>query len=185
MGLKEKLYIKSLSDGEYQLIHTIGLCLLFRHRPCLFLLDEPETHLNPGWRASYISTLRDALDVCDFERPPVLRDVLLTSHSPFVVSDCRQENVLVFEKNEKTGEVSYDRPAFNTFGASANTITMKIFDQSDTIGDYAAEALSKFRQRLAAGDDPNEVIEEASALLGESIEKVIFVNEALDMMQEK
>jgi predicted ATP-dependent endonuclease of OLD family len=23
----------------------------------LFLLDEPETHLNPDWRASYISTL--------------------------------------------------------------------------------------------------------------------------------
>jgi len=51
-GVPETIYIKALSDGEHQLIHTIGLCLLFRHEPALFLLDEPETHLNPDWRAS-------------------------------------------------------------------------------------------------------------------------------------
>jgi restriction system-associated AAA family ATPase len=49
-GVPETIYVKALSDGEHQLVHTIGLCLLFRHEPALFLLDEPETHLNPDWR---------------------------------------------------------------------------------------------------------------------------------------
>jgi translation initiation factor RLI1 len=65
-GVPETIYIKALSDGEHQLIHTIGLCLLFRHESALFLLDEPETHLNPDWRASYISTLRAALEADSF-----------------------------------------------------------------------------------------------------------------------
>jgi predicted ATP-binding protein involved in virulence len=129
--------------------------------------------------------LREALDASELDQPPVLREVLLTSHSPFVVSDCRQENVLVFKKDEETMKVSYDRPEFNTFGASANAITMKIFDQSDTIGDYAVKEFSKLRQRLKSGEDPNSLIEEASSVLGESIETVIFMNEALDLIPEK
>ncbi|GHC56126.1 restriction system-associated AAA family ATPase [Roseibacillus persicicus] len=184
-GLKEKLYIKSLSDGEYQFIHTIGLCLLFRHKPCLFLLDEPETHLNPDWRASYISTLRDAMEVNDPNHPPVMREVLLTSHSPFVISDCKQDNVLVFEKDEETGKVSYDRPKFNTFGASANKITIKVFGQGETIGDYSFAQLEKLRARLEAGESPDLLIREANKLLGDSVEKVLFVNEAANTENSK
>jgi len=178
-GLKEKLFIKSLSDGEYQLIHTIGLCLLFRHKPCLFLLDEPETHLNPDWRASYISTLRDALEVNEPDSPPVMREVLLTSHSPFVLSDCRKEHVLVFSKHKKTGKVTWSNPGFETFGASANAITMKVFGQTETIGDYAMEKIRELQNRLEKGDDPDELIKEADHELGDSVEKVLFVNQAL------
>jgi restriction system-associated AAA family ATPase len=86
-GVKEPLYVKALSDGEHQFLHTIGLCLLYRHESALFLLDEPETHLNPDWRASYISTLRAALEA-DAAMKNVMREVLLTSHSPFIISDC-------------------------------------------------------------------------------------------------
>src|SRR5690606_10641300 len=109
-GVAEKVYLKNLSDGEHQLLHTIGLCLLFRHEPALFLLDEPETHLNPDWRASYISTLRDALEA-DESSQRVMREVLLTSHSPFIISDCQQENVLIFKKEK--GQVTCRRPDFN------------------------------------------------------------------------
>ncbi len=137
-GVSDKLYSKSLSDGEHQLVHTIGLCLLFRHEPSLFLLDEPETHLNPDWRASYVSTLRAALEA-DAATKDVMREVLLTSHSPFIISDCRQENVLVFEKDN--GTVEWHNPEFNTFGASVNAITIKVFGRKETIGDYALSKL--------------------------------------------
>lgn len=183
-GVKEPLYIKSLSDGEYQLLHTIGLCLLFRHTNCLFLLDEPETHLNPDWRASYITTLRDALKTSDNNKKSVMREVLLTSHSPFVISDCNQGNVLVFEKDKKTGKVSYRRPDFNTFGASANKITSRIFKQKRTIGNHAMHELESLRKKLNDGESPEALIDLANETLGDSIEKVIFVNQALDKETE-
>lgn len=177
-GVKDILYVKALSDGEHQLLHTIGLCLLYRHESALLLLDEPETHLNPDWRASYISTLRAALDADEGIRK-VMREVLLTSHSPFIISDCRKENVLVFTKDAATQQVTWERPDFETFGASSNAITIKVFGQTETIGDYAMQRINDLRQRLEAGEDADNLIKEAANQLGDSVEKVLFVNQAL------
>lgn len=182
-GVAETIYGKALSDGEHQLLHTIGLCLLFRHEPVLFLLDEPETHLNPDWRASYISTLRQAMEA-DI-KGNVMREVLLTSHSPFIISDCRKENVLVFTKDPETREVTWGRPGFETFGASANAITIKVFGQIETIGNYAMGTLNGLRERLEAGQDPDQLIDEAGNVLGDSVEKVLFVNQALNRKEGK
>ncbi len=183
-GVNGPLYVKALSDGEHQFLHTIGLCLLYRHESALFLLDEPETHLNPDWRASYISTLRAALEA-DAATKNVMREVLLTSHSPFVISDCRKENVIVFTKNPENQTVTWQRPTFETFGASANAITIKVFGQIETIGDYAMSKLDALRKRLEADDDPDLIIREAGKELGDSVEKVLFVNQVLKKKEGK
>ncbi|MCL1446541.1 AAA family ATPase, partial [Klebsiella quasipneumoniae] len=60
-GVEEPMMLKELSDGEHQLLHSLGLCLLFRETNSLFLLDEPETHFNPHWRASFITRMRQCL----------------------------------------------------------------------------------------------------------------------------
>jgi len=182
-GLPRTIYIKALSDGEHQLLHTIGLCLLFRHESALFLLDEPETHLNPDWRASYISTLRAALEA-DSATKNVMREVLLTSHSPFIISDCKQDNVLVFEKNQE-GKVDWDFAKFNTFGASANAITIKVFGRKETIGDYALDTLKELRLRLQGDENPDALIDAVSKELGDSVEKVLFINQALEKKDGK
>ena len=182
-GVTEPLYGKALSDGEHQLIHTIGLCLLFRHEPALFLLDEPETHLNPGWRAEYISTLRAALKE-KTGTSKTMREVLITSHSPFIISDCQQENVLIFKK-DGNNEVICERPDFQTFGASANAITIKVFEQTGTIGDHAMEVLDGYGDRLEQGEDPDKLISEADNALGDSVEKVLFINRALNRKEGK
>ena len=182
-GVPETIFVKALSDGEHQLVHTIGLCLLFRHEPALFLLDEPETHLNPDWRASYVSTLRAALEAGAATKG-VMREVLLTSHSPFIISDCQKENVLVFEKN-RDGQVEWRNPDFNTFGASANAITIKVFGRKETIGDYALSRLDALRQRLEGDESPDTLVQEADDQLGDSVEKVLFINRALDKREGK
>ena len=107
-----------------------------------------------------------------------MREVLLTSHSPFIISDCRKENVLVFEKNN--GKVEWHNPDFNTFGASANAITIKVFGRKETIGDYALQKLTDLRQRLEADESPAALIQEADDELGDSVEKVLFINQALN-----
>ena len=183
-GISERIYLKNLSDGEHQLLHTIGLCLLFRHKPALFLLDEPETHLNPDWRASYVSTLRAAFEA-DKDTKNVMREVLLTSHSPFILSDCQQANVLIFKKDAETQTVSYYRPDFNTFGASANAITIKVFGRTETIGDYAMKKVNDLWQQLEAGVSPDELISEAGKTLGDSVEKILFINQALNQKEGK
>ena len=61
-GVKEGILSKSLSDGEHQFLHSLGLALLYKDKRCLYLLDEPETHFNPDWRAKFISRLRDCFN---------------------------------------------------------------------------------------------------------------------------
>jgi restriction system-associated AAA family ATPase len=183
-GVTDRLYVKALSDGEHQLLHTIGLCLLYRHESALFLLDEPETHLNPDWRASYISTLRAALEA-DGSARQVMREVLLTSHSPFIISDCSKDFVLVFNNDITSQAVRWQRPDFETFGASVNAITMKVFGHTETIGDYAMARIIDLRKRLDDGGDPDQLIGEAGKELGDSVEKVLFVNQALDKKEGK
>lgn len=199
-----KLLTKSLSDGEHQYLHAIGLCLLFKNTNSLFLLDEPETHLNPDWRSSFISVLRDSLTgkqsnefgasqsssrdydgdrySKDDNGKEHTRELLITSHSPFIISDCKRENVLVFTKDDETNKVVCNRPDFKTFGASVNQITIKVFGQQDTIGDYAKSKLDDFHQRLDKGEKPEQLIDEANDLLGDSVEKIMFINKALDQL---
>lgn len=170
------LLTKSLSDGEYQFLHSMGICLLFKDTNSLFLLDEPETHFNPDWRAKFITTLRDCLKA---EEKDILRDLLITTHSPFLISDTQKSNVLKFVKDLDTGVVKCDRPEFNTFGASVNQITIEMFNKPDTIGDYANESISTFEKRFEEGENIQELIKEINVKMGDSIEKTILINRLL------
>jgi hypothetical protein len=44
----------SLSDGEHQQAQIFGIVAMFRDPNTLFLLDEPESHFNPQWRAKMV-----------------------------------------------------------------------------------------------------------------------------------
>ncbi len=182
-GLNDLILNKALSDGEHQFLHTLGLCLLFKDQPNLFLLDEPETHFNPDWRASFISRLRECLERDQSKN--VMREMLITSHSPFIVSDSREENVLIFEKDDQTNQVSCRRPDFNTFGASVNQITIKIFNKPETIGGYAHSKLKELETRFEDGEDGEKLIKEANRMLGDSVEKILFINRVLDALENK
>ena len=178
-GVNNIIYTKSLSDGEHQLLHSIGICLLFKDKNALFLLDEPETHFNPDWKAKFISTLRDCLSLKN-DSNNVFRELLITSHSPFIVSDCKEENVLVFNKNEETNEVTWSRPGFNTFGASVNLINIKVFAKTETIGNYAGEIINQLYSRLKQNENKEKLINDANELLGDSVEKIIFINKVIE-----
>jgi restriction system-associated AAA family ATPase len=174
---RDDILSKALSDGEHQYLHAMGICLLFKNSHSLFLLDEPETHFNPDWRAKFISTLRDCLEK-DESNKDFMRELLITSHSPFIISDSHEENVLVFKKDSQTGVVTAERPGFNTFGASVNQITLKVFEKHETIGNYAKESLDELYSRLECNEDKEKLISEAYEKLGDSVERILFVNQA-------
>jgi len=178
-GLDTPILSRSLSDGEHQFMHTIGIGLLYRGTSSLFLLDEPETHFNPAWRAKYISTLRKC-----FKDDDISPEVLVTSHSPFIVSDSMPENVLVFEKDDQ-GVVECTRPNFNTFGASVNKITMGIFEKRETIGEYAGQIIDEFKKRMETTDDLEALFTELDETIGDSIEKTLFMKELFDRIERK
>ncbi|WP_296278003.1 restriction system-associated AAA family ATPase [Pseudomonas sp. UBA7530] len=176
-GVAEPMLLKELSDGEHQLLHSLGLCLLFRDTNSLFLLDEPETHFNPEWRASFISRLRQCLP----GKGEFAQEMLITTHTPFLISDSKPDKVLVFAKDKASGVVSIRHPDYNTLGASINKITMNTFNKRETIGGHAQALLEAFRARLEEGaEDKESLITEIHQQLGDSVEKVLLIKAILD-----
>lgn len=168
----EPVMLKNLSDGEHQLLHTMGLCLLFKNTQSLFLLDEPETHFNPAWRANFVTRLHQSFKGT---KGP---EMLIATHTPFLISDSRPEKVLVFSKDN--GAVTVSHPGYNTLGASINKITMSTFEKRDTIGGLAHSLLSDFRRRFEEGSEDKEaLIAEIQSQLGDSVEKLLLIKAIL------
>jgi restriction system-associated AAA family ATPase len=167
----EPVMLKNLSDGEHQLLHTLGLCLLFKNTQSLFLLDEPETHFNPDWRANFVSRLLQSFNGSEGQ------EMLVTTHTPFLISDSRPEKVLVFSKAD--GAVSVSHPDYNTLGASINKITMATFGKRETIGGHAQSLLNDLRKRFDEGEDKEQVIAEINSKLGDSVEKILLIKTIL------
>jgi restriction system-associated AAA family ATPase len=179
-GVDSPLFTKQLSDGEHQFLHTLGLCMLFKNENCLYLLDEPETHFNPDWKSEFISNIRHCFDN---EKNTSVSEMLITTHSPYLISDSDDSNVIVFRKEEETNLVSNSRPDFKTYGASVNKLTLKIFDKNETIGDFANADILKYYERMENGEDPNILIDEAENKFGDSVEKIILINSLMEKIK--
>ncbi|WP_029270739.1 restriction system-associated AAA family ATPase [Flavobacterium sp. KJJ] len=183
-GEKKDLLLRNFSDGEHQFIHTMGICLLLKDRRTLLLLDEPETHFNPSWRAKFVKILNDSIEAGNKKNNfnvHLLKDVLLTSHSPFIISDCLPDNVILFEKDEKgktsAKKVSELENSFNTFGTSVELILDKLFNYNQSIGDLSFSQIENIN--IEEVNTPEEIAKTKSLLrkFGESIEKDMVLSQ--------
>lgn len=181
-GLSKPLFTKELSDGEHQFLHSLGLCLLFKNESCLFLLDEPETHFNPDWKAKFISSIRHCFSL---EEKNTMREMLITTHSPYLVSDSESKFVHVFTKDKDTKVVTCSFPEFQTLGTSVNKITLRIFNKPDTIGSYANSKIDELRKQLEETEDKEAFLSKVRREIGESVESMLFINDIIDQIEGK
>ena len=185
-GIKETILNKSLSDGEHQFLHTMGICLLLRKSSVLFLFDEPETHFNPSWRAKFISTLQSCLkqEEVNISRR-ISHELLITTHSPFIISDCKPDKVIIFSKNGNNVSVSTAaKKRFNTFGTSVNIITEEIFDKDESIGDLSLELINEIKNRVYNTTEDVQQAKEDSRFVGESSQKTLLFMKLLQIEEK-
>ena len=168
----KELLLREFSDGEHQFLHTMGICLMLKDRRTLLLLDEPETHFNPGWRAKFIKVLNDSLKAGGTNN--FLKDVIITSHSPFVISDCLPNNVIFFKRNKEIHKVeakSAKQLNFNTYGTSIEIISDELFGYNQSIGDWAKNEFKNIDFDEITSNEEIESIKDYLSKLGSSIEK--------------
>ena len=179
-GSEDKMLLKAFSDGEHQFLHTMGICLMLKDKNTLFLLDEPETHFNPEWRSEFIGLLKDSLSKCETNH--LMSDIIITSHSPFIISDCYPDKVIVFEKGKQPRNAR--DLGIDTFGTSVNILTNKIFKRKNTIGNYSLRKLNAYRNRFLSTNNVEDLIDELNDEIGDSIEKLLFIKEMTDKKKE-
>lgn len=160
-----------ISDGEHQFIHILGTSMLFDEGGILYLLDEPETHYNPKWRAEFISSLNRVIK-------NHAQEYLITTHSPFLLSDTRGYNVFVFRRDGD--KVWFEPIGFETFGSSFQILLAKAFNRSTLISELALTEIKDIEKEW----DLN-VLMERTGKLGESFEKQFLLEKINRLIIEK
>jgi predicted ATP-binding protein involved in virulence len=121
----ETLNVAQLSQGEKSLMALVGdiarrLAML---NPALdnpltgdgiVLIDEIDLHLHPSWQRSLIDRLTQTFPNCQF---------VITTHSPLVISDCKDVLVYTLTKG-KLQEIP------SQYGQDANTVLLDVMDTS-------------------------------------------------------
>lgn len=172
---------KNLSDGEHQLLHVIGTLRLIQESDVLFLLDEPETHFNPEWRAKMINLIMANNQVLEKEQ-----DHFITSHSPFIISDCKPNNVYIFNRDKK-GKLKIETAAkkrMNTFGTSVNILTEEVFNKNESQGDYSLRVLNEIKNRKFNILKDIQKAKDDTRILGDSVEKTLLFRKLLMREEE-
>ncbi|EGQ8129637.1 AAA family ATPase [Vibrio parahaemolyticus] len=132
-----------LSDGEHQLIQVIGSLILFGDQQSLFILDEPESHFNPEWRIEFVDIINNYVGLSNLE-------LIISTHSPFVLSACKSERVLHFKKDSEGCVAIQPMGNVETYGASFDSLLASVFDLDVLI---SKKPLTELRAGLRAYDE--------------------------------
>ncbi len=150
----------------------------------LVVLDEPDLTLHPDWQKRYINEMVKLLS----NFPEKKFHLIITSHSPFLLSDIPKANVIFLEKDEKTGKcvnATEKMKDFNTFGANIHTLLSHGFFMKDGLmGEFAKNKISKILNFLNGKnkfiDTPINQIKPIIELIGED-----FLREKLLKMYDE
>ncbi len=141
-----KVSFTQLSEGELQMLTVLGLMRITREDHCLFLLDEPDTHLNPIWKLRYFDDIEGVLgNVHDsagfggsgfgegpFDANSGQSQILITTHDPLMVGSLKREQVHILRRDGERTVV--DVPDENPQGMGVTgLLKSELFGLSSTL----------------------------------------------------
>ena len=120
-----------------------GLPKEIREQQLIVLMDEPETYLHPEYCREFIYRLTQVLSQ---RRPDLQLQLILTTHSPFMLSDTLSSQVTRVDYDEDGECIIYEDSEKQYFAANIFFIMADGFFLDYTIGEYARTFLTeKFR----------------------------------------
>lgn len=138
-GSEEILEQSALSEGEYMLLVRLGLLALGRHNnncQCLFLLDEPDVHLNEHWNINFVSMMHRIYKGCNS-----FHEIVIATHSSLMLTDALPDQLYYFMF--KKGNVHCYNIQASTFGGSRNEIMQALFQTEHSVGSYAYSVVER------------------------------------------
>ena len=136
---------RDLSEGEQQLLLVLGLLKFTAREEALFLLDEPDTHLNPSWNTQYLEFLDR------FIRGRESCHIVMSSHDPLVFAGLKRDQVRIFRRDPE-GRAVAELPDNDPRGMGvAAILTSDLFRLRSTLDPKTQDELD--RQRILAMKD--------------------------------
>jgi len=110
----------------------------------LLLLDEVDLGLHPEWQRNWVHLALPIIEKI-FENQHL--QLVITSHSPILLSDIYKENVIFLTKDN---DVSIDQKFEKTFGQNIYTLYKSSFFLNKLMGEYAYKTIEDTVEYLSA-----------------------------------
>ena len=136
-----------LSEGEQQLLTVLGLMRFTHEDQSLFLLDEPDTHLNPIWKLRYFDEIEDVVKLQD-DTAMGDSQLIITTHDPMMIGSLRKEQVRILKSENGRTEVHTPDEHPQGMGV-AGLLKSELFGLPSTLDRHTLQQLQKRNELLA------------------------------------
>jgi ABC-type multidrug transport system ATPase subunit len=175
---KEPATFQDLAEGERQLLTVLGLMRFTAEEEALFLLDEPDTHLNPAWCLDYLDNLRK------YGAEPPNSQIIMTTHSPLTFGGMDKNEVVIMERGSD-GKIFAEHPISAPKGMGfAAILTSDFFGLRSTLDKDTLKKIDDKRE-LALKSDKTDDDRKKLAELNDELGKLDFSHTVRDPLYEE
>jgi predicted ATPase len=176
-GAVEEIPFHEISDGERQLMTVLGLLQYAQDQHALFLLDEPDTHLNPVWQLRYLKMIEEWVG------PKSDSHLILATHDPLTIGALERDQVQVMYR-DREGRVRAEQARVDPRGLGFTSILTQIFGLPTTVDldtqDLLDERNALVRRQHRSGEEEKRLTE-----LTEQLNKLGFTIENREPQYEQ
>ncbi|MEG4587928.1 AAA family ATPase [Microcoleus sp. MOSTC5] len=146
---------RELSEGEQQLLTVLGLLRFTAEEESLFLLDEPDTHLNPRWSIDYLKYLEKFVGNDQASRESC--HVVLTTHNPLAIAELLKQQIQILKRDMDDLSISVTPPEIDPRGMGyAAIVTSDMFGLPAAIDRSTLKLLEKKRELTVKEEQLND-----------------------------
>ena len=154
-----------LSSGERQFIYTTSTFIYhsfnllsvpesirLAYRNICLVLEEVEICFHPEYQRTFVKKLLNLIERTKLNRS-FSYDIIIVTHSPFVLSDIPKENTLFLKEGKNVTETM----SLNTFGANINELLAESFFLSGGfMGEFAKTKIESLVEYLQNGENQGD-----------------------------
>lgn len=173
------LSFEQLSEGELQLLTVLGLMRITHQDQCLFLLDEPDTHLNPIWKLRYFDEIEKVLKQDEDEILQGDSQIIITTHDPMMIGSLKKEQVRVLRTQD--GKIVAAEPDEDPQGMGvAGLLKSEFFGLRSTVDTETLRRLDRRNYLYAQGEERSSDEDAELSRLSDELSDLGFASDFRD-----
>lgn len=165
----DEITLQSMSSGERQMLYSLSYIFYhikniasikgengkrvvgYHHVNLIF--DEAELYYHPEYQRQYVKRLLERMAMCHINRTNIRSiNIIIITHSPFILSDIPEPNILFLHRGDENIEVEPGR----TLGANVYDLLRNGFFLDYAIGDLVQMKLQEIMDVYYMGKDEKE-----------------------------
>ncbi|GAK20034.1 hypothetical protein JCM19052_505 [Vibrio sp. JCM 19052] len=141
---------KGISSGHKAFLNLYASIyneIKYTKRTTLICIDEGDLYFHPKWQISFFSELLSIISKFNSDKV----QIVITSHSPFILTEIPNQNVMLLENN--CGITTIRDSDFKTFGSELYGLYSNGFFLDDVkVGNFSQEKITGLINRLSQSD---------------------------------